>query len=356
MFCTKCGKKIPDNTKFCIYCGAPVDAESSAEEKIPQSQPQYDSTPECSRNKQKKDGGGIKAVIIAMIAVIVLLLCYIVGISIYNIRSKKAVDKAGNTVKQEEAITKDHSEDKKKVLEESSAEASSSQTAEAYSSEAEKTVPEVTAEQDTGSLNEPAAGGANSNDDFHISSSTAADYSSVMNFDKFEYYASDIDGFSFYYPVNLYNNVLKDTSISDSVYGKNVEDVSFTGSDGSSLEFIATERIDDASLSDATDYVYSEEAGSLDNKADIVPERIKDDGGFFIVTGNNKENAAVLEYLMMRVTDRYVMQMRVAFPDFTDDDDKNAKSFYTECLYRSCGFSNSSKNVRSYEDYLRGEN
>ena len=24
MFCEKCGKEIPDSTKFCPYCGAPV--------------------------------------------------------------------------------------------------------------------------------------------------------------------------------------------------------------------------------------------------------------------------------------------------------------------------------------------
>ena len=29
MFCEKCGKEIPDSTKFCPYCGAPTEITSS---------------------------------------------------------------------------------------------------------------------------------------------------------------------------------------------------------------------------------------------------------------------------------------------------------------------------------------
>ena len=43
MFCTKCGKSLPDASKFCIYCGAPVKTIPAPE---PQPEPQSEPVPE----------------------------------------------------------------------------------------------------------------------------------------------------------------------------------------------------------------------------------------------------------------------------------------------------------------------
>lgn len=34
MFCTKCGKQIPDSTKFCPYCGANCSPEAYVDGKL----------------------------------------------------------------------------------------------------------------------------------------------------------------------------------------------------------------------------------------------------------------------------------------------------------------------------------
>ena len=40
MFCTNCGKQIPDGSKFCVHCGTPVMQASQAAAPVYQQQPQ----------------------------------------------------------------------------------------------------------------------------------------------------------------------------------------------------------------------------------------------------------------------------------------------------------------------------
>lgn len=193
----------------------------------------------------------------------------------------------------------------------------------------------------------------NSNSEFGIDSDTKEDYSKVTDFSDYSYYSSDdVKGFSFYYPQDLFNKVVKDTSSYNSSYGDNIERIEFTGSKGSDLLFTVMSREDDLNLKKGTEVVLEEEKKLLKDVSEIFPVKVDKEKGFFIITGKDEEND-VLVYEMVRVEDKYVYEMRTSFSDFEDDDDKDWKSYYTECLYRSCGFSNSSKEPRSYSDYLK---
>ena len=192
-----------------------------------------------------------------------------------------------------------------------------------------------------------------SNEDFELDDSTEMNYYNAINRDDYRLYKSDdIDKFSFYYPLHMYNKVYKDTSVSDTSYGQNVEIVDFLASEGSELKYVATERMDSESLSDFSSFVYNSESLAIKNTNDIYPLKVDDEKGFFIITGCDPDDSSKLIYDMVCINDDYMYQMYVIFPEFADEDDKSIKSYYTECLYRTCGFTNSSKDVRSYEEFI----
>ncbi|MBO5551855.1 MAG: zinc ribbon domain-containing protein [Lachnospiraceae bacterium] len=348
MYCIKCGKEISDNSKFCRYCGTVIEDEDT----------DFDDNFTESSDAKSKKGRGTKALLAALI---ILLICLVIGgagAGVYLFMQSRQ-DKAGieqNNNGEEDAQNAGNGSDmpgkndpNTEIISDESGE--DEETGEEESSGAETSEAE---EKGDISEEETSKSSSNSNEVFGIDADTAEDYENVLEFSEFERYKSKKGGglFEFYYPLNLYNTVLKDTSISDSVYGENEEDIQFSGSEGSSLRYTVTSRIDDASLEEAAKYVYSYESDSIDEVSDIYPLKVDDDKGFFIITGRDKSDDKVLVYDMVRVEDSHIYQMLVTFPEFKDEEDEDRKSYYTECLYRSCGFSNSSKEVRSYEEYL----
>jgi len=101
MFCIKCGKKIPDGDKFCIFCGEPVSVNndkqvnSSVVDEISESESTYrtSSSPreyistveEIDDYKEGEEQGssGLKLLLVILIVVLVLLLLVGGGIAVY---------------------------------------------------------------------------------------------------------------------------------------------------------------------------------------------------------------------------------------------------------------------------------
>lgn len=353
MFCTKCGKEIKGNNKFCAYCGAEI---------LPDIEPSADiqeSYPETEPNREVSSGrSGLKIAVALLIIVFILLIVFGVFFAI-KMLSDKNPEKPAEAIEENgaetfEADTTDAEGRLDEYVDEAAAEESDS---EIVQYEVVADIAEDADEKTEASEKDEKIIRSNSNDDFGIDEDNSADYKNVLNFSDFGYYESEngIDLFSFYYPKNLYNNVRKDTSITDGNYGENEETILFDGDDGSSLQYIVTNRTDDAELKEAAEYVYNYEEGSLDEATDISPLKFDEERGFFIITGREASDNDKLVYDMLRIDDTHVYQMKVVFPDYENDEDKDRKGYYAECLYRSCGFSNSSKDVRSYEEYL-GEN
>ena len=63
MFCSKCGKQIPDNSQFCEHCGSPVGQGTG---------PLQGSAPLQSSAPQQSSNGALIGVIIALSSVIVI--------------------------------------------------------------------------------------------------------------------------------------------------------------------------------------------------------------------------------------------------------------------------------------------
>jgi len=367
MYCIKCGKELKEGNKFCIFCGAEIIPER---EEYDVKQPVSDndsirmiSEPGYPDISDQSGAGGLGLILKVLIVLLVLVLIAGGGFIIYSMLSENGkslstqaksdisekLETENETAKnaeekpQTEDIEKDISEkaEKKEGYEEP------------VNNYSDSTGNEDDIDKEDDSSND-ADKEVNSNDEFGLDADTEADYRSALDMDDYGYYSSSrIPKFSFYYPYHLYNKVLKDTSITDSVFGENEEEISFYADDDSSLIFTAVSRTDDASLEEASKYVYEEEKSHIRDVSDISKLKVKDGKGFFIITGWDKENPDNMIYEMARIEKDYIYFMKTLFPDYTgNNEEKNLKSYYTECLYRSCGFSNSTKSPRSYDEYL----
>lgn len=366
MYCIKCGKQLKEGNKYCIFCGAEIIPEREYDtghtEAGEESVQTYSGQEIRDMEYEQHSSGGLGILLKILIGALVLVIIAGGGYIFYsfvidNGTSKKKVSEAEMVSEVSEEIelnketgsSKDMSNEKTNSSQES--EVDDAETEDELSKKENDTDDKDDSMEDAVAQNSEEV---NSNEEFDIDSNTEADYRNVLDPDDFGYYSSrSIPMFSFYYPYHLYNRVLKDTSITDSSLGENEEEISFFADDNSSLIFTAISRTDDASLDEASKYVYEEEKAHIKDVSDIWALKVSDGKGFFIITGWDKENTDNMIYEMVRVEKDYIYIMKTLFPDFTgNQEEKNQKSYFTECLYRTCGFSNSSKSPRSYEEYL----
>lgn len=191
----------------------------------------------------------------------------------------------------------------------------------------------------------------NDNEQFGILSDVLEDYSNALYPEEYLYYDSGISDFSFWYPANLYNNVVLNTNLYDDQYGTSVQTVTFSASMGSEVSYRIFSRNDSLSIDEMTEYVYATEKMSLIEPEDII-HSCDDDHGKVIVTGWDNDYHEKAIYDMLKIEDNYILQMKVIFPDYVSEEDRLQKGYVTECYYRMCGFSDSQYDYRTYEEYL----
>ena len=162
-------------------------------------------------------------------------------------------------------------------------------------------------------------------------------------------YNSGISDFSFCYPLYIYNNVSYDANPVENVYGMNAQTIHFTGTAGSELLFSLTRRTDNDTIAGMTEYIYETEFQSLRETVELV-NSASEDHGRVIVTGYTSARDRLV-YDLVKIDPQYIMQMVVTFPAYTGEEDKDLKGYTTECIYRMCGFSGNTQEVRSYEEY-----
>lgn len=175
-----------------------------------------------------------------------------------------------------------------------------------------------------------------------------ADYSMNLDPSEYSYFDPGIEDFYFSYPSYLYCACDVSTDPVEEDYGTVVYDICFDATDGSQLIFKLLTRNDSYSGTEMRDYIYGEEESLLQDASQIMK---KADSTRGIVTGVNSEG--LLVYDLFNVSDDYVMQMQVLFPDYSGKEDQWQKGYVTECIYRLCGFSGSSATgCRSYDEYV----
>lgn len=188
------------------------------------------------------------------------------------------------------------------------------------------------------------------NPEFQVYSGVEEDYANALQPEDYHFYDSGITDFSFYYPDNLYCDVTT-VENEECEYGFLIKKIDFIGSNGSELIYQLIQRTDSLSLETETNYIYNKESLNLYEKEDIVFST-KDNYGKVIVTGWDSADKNYVVYNLCKIEDDYILQMKVIYPNYTDDLDTAQKGYVTECFYRLCGFSDSTLAVRSYEEYM----
>lgn len=191
---------------------------------------------------------------------------------------------------------------------------------------------------------------ADADSPFTIDPNNDADYTAILDPSEYKFYASQIPDFNFWYPQNFYNHVSYSTDPYETSMGTNEETIIFTAEDTSQLRFLAIRRTDSLDLDTMAKTIYTSELGLL-TSSEVIINDVKDHSGKIIVTGWDKQYPDNTVYSLTRVTDDYILQMKVLFPSYTTAEDEHQKGYLTETYYRMCGFSDADP-WRSYAEYL----
>lgn len=191
---------------------------------------------------------------------------------------------------------------------------------------------------------------ADADSPFTIDPNSDADYTAILDPSEYKFYASQIPDFNFWYPQNFYNHVSYSTDPYETSMGTNEETIIFTAEDTSQLRFLAIRRTDSLDLDTMAKTIYTSELGLL-TSSEVIINDVKDYSGKVIVTGWDKQYPDNTVYSLTRVTDDYILQMKVLFPSYTTAEDEHQKGYLTETYYRMCGFSDADP-WRTYAEYL----
>lgn len=152
------------------------------------------------------------------------------------------------------------------------------------------------------------------------------------------------DSFYFSYPKNLYYAAEAYADDTDERYR-----VSFRGKDNDALLYYSQEPYDRSAGDSSIDTMYEEDRRNL---TDV--DTIHHSMSVYVLTGlENDGTTEVYKVVKAEGDHLYTMLIKTPLPE--NEDTRTLLSFYTEYLYRSCGFSGSSKEPRSYAEFLLGE-
>lgn len=191
---------------------------------------------------------------------------------------------------------------------------------------------------------------------FGISAGNVEDYSNCLNPKSYRHYDSEIEGFSFAYPANLFNDVRVDDTAEPRDYGDHIRTVTLYGSKGTEYSYSVYRRTDNRTLEDAVKKVHQYEYSRFYDMEDILVASSKEKGGRVITFGQTDKDGDYLVYDLVMITDEYLYQMVIIKPDYKNDEERLEYEYVTENAYRMCGFSGSTKQPRSYAEYLEENN
>ena len=196
-------------------------------------------------------------------------------------------------------------------------------------------------------------------EDFGLYKSNRANYenSQVLDYTKYKRYDSEITGFSFNYPSDIYNDVKMVNNQEDGDYGKTIRSITFSGTDGSTAVFSVYENgLNYKKDMDAMmEKVISSEKDKLFSpvveKSQISKEK---DNAIVIITAYADGGAeAERVYDLCRIENEKIYQMKLTYPRPVDEEEDKQKAYYSYVLYNLCGFSGAEADtLESFEEFV----
>ncbi len=196
-------------------------------------------------------------------------------------------------------------------------------------------------------------------EDFGLFKSNRANYGNgqVLDYTKYKRYDSEITGFSFCYPSDIYNDVKMVNNKDGSEYGKTIRSLVFSGSDGSTAEFsvyengLSYKKDMDAMAENVLRTEKDKLFAPVVEKNQISKEK---DNAIFILTAYADGGAdAERVYDLCRVETDKIYQMKLTYPRPVDEEEDRQKAYYSYVLYNLCGFSGSdSDKLETYEEFV----
>ncbi len=332
MYCSKCGKALPNGVKFCTRCGTPIS--TIAKNSNVSSNCNNDGKNRVCFANSTRDNKRNNTFLYVTVAGVVLVVSILALWIIFSGKDDEQASK-NNSIGSKEY-------DFSQVNE---ANTTSQNTDSQKANNKKDQQPSVVPDKDV-----------NNRDilyEFGISSSTVEDYSKNLDPDKYLYYSAGIGEMSFSYPANLFNNVEVNDNSEETKYGENIKTIVFYGNRGSELAYSVYKRIDGGSIKAATSRINNIEHNKYTIVSDLVVSS-DDNHGRIVLAGTTDSSESCYVYDLIKIDDNYVYRMTSLKPKYKDEEEKNQYAYVTENIYRMCDFSGSTKKPRSYREYMEG--
>ena len=196
-------------------------------------------------------------------------------------------------------------------------------------------------------------------EEFGLFKSNRANYGNgqVLDYTKYKRYDSEITGFSFCYPSDIYNEVKMVNNEDGGDLGKTIRSFVFSGSDGSTAEFsvfengLSYKKDMDAMVENVLRTEKNKLFAPVVEKNQISKEK---DHAILILTAYADGGAdAERVYDLCRVENDKIYQMKLTYPRPVDEEEDRQKAYYSYVLYNLCGFSGSdSDKLETYEEFV----
>ncbi len=366
--CENCGEMVDSSADFCPVCykrlhenvadnNEDIHSEESDLGPIPESKPEKpefksfvfqnnknrnDSFKTPKPKKNEKESESIKKVVMVVLsAVIVLGIGCLIGSMIRQRKDDSINNQPANTTS-EPKVTQNTTDDQQ--IDGSDQNSQVSETADNANESEDITL----FGEDNDSADALIRYGIDK--DSKLNYDTGLDPNSYKRFDGTDL---DMDYFG-YFPADIFCDCELVETDTASQYGISKNKITFTTSEGGYLTYEYIERTDSGSIEDFTDHIYSSEEFRLNDFNKILRKYPKKDGhGTLVLTGMIGENGI---YEVFRIKNNCVMRMEYAHTPYYSFDDKAKGWYITECLYRMCGFSGNTQELRSYEEFYNADN
>ena len=196
-------------------------------------------------------------------------------------------------------------------------------------------------------------------EEFGLFKSNRANYGNgqVLDYSKYKRYDSEITGFSFSYPSDIYNDVTMENNKEGGEFGKIIRKVTFSGSDSSTAVFSVFENglTYKKDMDEMTENVLRSEKDTLFAPVVETNQVSKDKDHAIIIMNAYADGGANSErvYDLIRIEKEKIYQMKITYPRPVDEEEDKQKAYYSYVLYNLCGFSGADTDkLESYEEFV----